>query len=209
MVQGASVGEPIIETSFYGLGTTLFSSAVIKLETAPWTIIVSLPQDVFLEPVASQTRSALLLVAVIVLVVVLIVMAATQLLLGPIKRLTSVVETIAGGDLSVKANVEANDEIGGLAIAFNDMTTNIRRLITDLESEVGSHKLTAENLNKISQAIEQSPVSVMITDLEGGIEYVNPQLCRITGYRENELVGENPRILKSGPTPEAQFKNMW
>jgi diguanylate cyclase (GGDEF)-like protein/PAS domain S-box-containing protein len=208
-IQAVSVSDPIIETRFYGLGTALFSAAVVKLETAPWTIIVSLPQDVFLEPVSAQKQSALLLVGFIVLIVVLIVMAATQLLLGPVKRLTAVVNTIADGDLEAKANVEADDEIGSLANAFNEMTENIKNLIVDLEDEVGSHKLTAENLNKLSQAIEQSPVSVMITDLDGNIEYVNPQLCKITGYTEEELIGENPRILKSGHTPELQFKNMW
>ena len=69
------------------------------------------------------------------------------------------------------------------------MTQNITKLVIDLEDEAGSHKLTAENLNKLSQAIEQSPVSVMITDLDGVIEYVNPQLCKITGYAQNELIG--------------------
>ena len=208
-IQSVSVSDPITETKFYGLGTVRFSSAVVKLDTAPWTIIVSLPQDVFLEPVFAQTQSALILVGVIVFVVVLIVMASTQLLLGPVRRLTSVVNTIAKGDLGAKANVEADDEIGSLASAFNEMTDNISDLIVDLEEEVGSHKLTAENLNKLSQAIEQSPVSVMITDLDGNIEYVNPQLCKITGYSEVELMGKNSRILKSGHTPEMQFKNMW
>ena len=208
-VKATNLRNPVIETKFYGLGTSIFLSAVVKLETAPWTIIVSLPEDVFLEPVVAQKQSAFILVAFIAIVVVLIVMAATQLLLGPIKRLTSVVRDIAGGDLQAKANVEADDEIGGLAIAFNDMTQNINKLIIDLEEEAGSHKLTAENLNKLSQAIEQSPVSVMITDLDGKIEYVNPQFCKITGYRIGELIGQNPRILKSGHTPDIQFKNMW
>ncbi len=208
-IKKASVRSPIIETQFYGLGTAVFSSAVVKLETAPWTLLVSLPQDVFLEPVQSQTKSTLFLVVIIAIIVVLIVMATTQLLLGPIKRLTSVVKSIANGNLRAKANVEANDEIGSLANAFNDMTKNLNTLIVDLEAEVGSHKLTAEHLNKLSQAIEQSPVSVMITDLDGNIEYVNPQLCKITGYSEEELIGENPRILKSGHTSDQQFKNMW
>ena len=208
-VVAASLSKPIIETQFYGLGTAVFSSAVIKLETTPWTIIVSLPQDVFLEPVAAQTQSAFLLVGFIVIIVILIVMAATKLLLGPIKRLTNVVKAIAEGDLNAKANIEAQDEIGSLASAFNEMTQNINTLIIDLEAEVGDHKLTAENLNKVSQAIEQSPVSVMITGLDGEIEYVNPQLCRVTGYKAEEMIGNNPRILKSGQTPEVQFKNMW
>jgi diguanylate cyclase (GGDEF)-like protein/PAS domain S-box-containing protein len=201
--------SPIIETRFYGLGTTMYSAAVMRLATAPWTIIVSLPQDEFLEPVVKQTKNALMLVSVIALIVVLIVMAATQLLLGPVKRLTTVVKSIAEGDLQAKAHIEANDEIGSLAKAFNEMTGSINHLIVDLEDEIGSHKLTAENLNKLSQAIEQSPVSVMITDLDGNIEYVNPKLCDITGYTEEELLGQNPRILKSGHTPAIQFKNMW
>ncbi len=208
-VLSANFNDPIAELKFNGLGTILFSAAVVKLETAPWTIIISQPQDVFLEPVVAQMQSAFLLVAVILIVVVLIVMAATKLLLGPVKRLTKVVKTIADGNLHVKANIEADDEIGGLATAFNDMTANINNLIVDLEEEIGSHKLTAESLNKLSQAIEQSPVSVMITDLQGNIEYVNPQLCKITGYSAEELEGKNPRILKSGHTPEVQFKNMW
>ena len=208
-ILAASVSSPITQTQFYGLGETMFSSAVVKLDTAPWTIIVSLPQSVFLEPVVAQSESALILVLVIVIFVVLIVMAATKLLLGPIKRLTIVVKKIGEGDLGAKAIVEADDEIGGLAGAFNEMTESINELIFDLEDEVGSHKLTAENLNKLSQAIEQSPVSVMITNLDGIIEYVNPQLCRITGYKEEDLLGQNPRILKSAHTPEMQFKNMW
>ncbi|MCK5396606.1 MAG: PAS domain S-box protein, partial [Gammaproteobacteria bacterium] len=208
-IQSASVSSPIIETQFYGLGVAVFSSAVVKLDTAPWTIIVSLPQSVFLEPVVEQSQNALILVVVIVILVVLIVMAATQLLLGPIKRLTTVVKKIAEGDFKAKANIEANDEIGSLANAFNEMTENISNLIVDLEDEVGNHKLTAENLNKLSQAIEQSPVSVMITDLDGVIEYVNPQLCKITGYTEEDLLGQNPRILKSEHTTEIQIKNMW
>jgi diguanylate cyclase (GGDEF)-like protein/PAS domain S-box-containing protein len=201
--------SPIIESGFYSLGTIRYSSAVAHLETAPWLLIVSLPQEVFLEPVNEQKESAFILVAIIALCVVLIVMASTQMLLGPVRRLTTVVKRIASGDLDAKASVEANDEIGDLALAFNDMTTNVKKLIVDLELEVDNHRLTSESLNKLSQAIEQSPVSVMITDLDGNIEYVNPQLCKITGYRSDELIGQNPRILKSGHTPPIQFKNMW
>ena len=208
-VEKTTFTAPIIETQFYGLGTVLFSSAVMKLETVPWTIIISQPQSVFLEPVVEQMQTALLVVAAIIFLVVLIVVGATRFLLGPVKRLTAVVRDIADGDLQAKASVEANDEIGSLAHAFNDMTQSINNLIVDLEDEVGNHKLTTESLRKLSQAIEQSPVSVMITDLEGTIEYVNPQLCAITGYEESDLIGENSRVLKSSHTPDVQFKNMW
>ena len=145
----------------------------------------------------------------IALLVVLIVSGTTRILLEPIRRLTAVVKQIGEGNLEMKANVDTRDEIGGLANAFNDMTNNVRVLVNDLEKEVDDHKLTADSLRKLSQAIEQSPVSVLITDLDGNIEYVNPEFSRVTGYTAEEVKGKNPRILKSGHTPPSQFVNMW
>ena len=76
-ILSANYKDPIVETQFNGLGTALFSAAVVRMETVPWTIVVAQPQEVFLEPVVAQIQSAFLLVAIIVIVVVLIVMAAT------------------------------------------------------------------------------------------------------------------------------------
>ena len=204
-----SYENPVIEARYAGLGETRFLSAVYRLETEPWSIIVSQPLATILAPVEAQKSSAMVLVSIIALVVVLVVLATTNLLLGPVKRLTRVVRQIAEGDLAARAVVEANDEVGSLAAAFNEMTHSVSRLIEDLEDEANRHRLTSENLRKLSQAIEQSPVSVMITDLEGKIEYVNPQLCAISGYSEAELVGQNPRILKSGQMPDTVYQNMW
>lgn len=208
-VRHASVADPIVETSYYSLGTAVYSAAVLRLNSAPWTIVISQLQDVFLAPVEAQMWNAMRLLAAIVVAVIVIVMLTTHLLLNPVRRLTDNVKKIAAGDLKARAKVEADDEIGGLARAFNEMTENIGELIVKLEKEVRKHKQTSESLNKLSQAIEQSPVSVMITDLDGNIEYVNQQLCRISGYTQDELIGQNPRIFKSGDTPEIQFKNLW
>ncbi|MDH3342736.1 MAG: EAL domain-containing protein, partial [Gammaproteobacteria bacterium] len=193
----------------YGLGTDNFLASVVKLETAPWTLVFAQPQDVFLKPIDDQLRNSLVLATVIAIVVMLVMFTATQFLLGPIRRLTEVVKQIGTGNLKVIANVEADDEVGSLAKAFNSMTLNINDLVNNLESEVGQHKLTADNLRKLSQAIEHSPVSVMITDLDGGIEYVNPEFTRVTGYTAEEVMGENPRFLRSDKTPSHQYINMW
>ena len=58
-----------------------------------------------------------------------------------------------------------------------------------------------ENLRKLSQAVEQSPASVVITDTDGAIEYVNQKFVQVTGYSANEVLGKNPRLLNSGKTP--------
>ncbi len=73
-----------------------------------------------------------------------------------------------------------------------------------------SREVMFEEMSKLSRAVEQSPVTVLITDEQGNIEYVNPQFCKLTGYTPKEVIGQNPRILKSeGALPEETYKNLW
>ncbi len=199
----------VIQGSFSGQGEVDHLAMIVPLQTVPWKLVVARPLTHILEPARAQQDTAYLLVCIIVLVVTVIVWVTTHFLLGPVRRLTRVVRQIAEGDLAVQARVEADDEIGHLAQAFNEMTHSVADLIDDLGDEINSHKLTADRLRKLSQAIEQSPVSVMITDLDGTIEYVNPQLCKLTGYSEAELIGRKPSLFKSSKTPEIHFKKLW
>lgn len=64
-------------------------------------------------------------------------------------------------------------------------------------------------MRKLQLVIEQSPHSVVITNRDGNIEYVNPQFEVVTGYSRAEALGQNPRILKSGLTPTQTFQMMW
>lgn len=57
--------------------------------------------------------------------------------------------------------------------------------------------------------IEQSPTTIVITDTEGNIEYVNPKFAELTGYTAHEAIGNNPRILKSGKTDNIIYQNLW
>ena len=76
----------------------------------------------------------------------------------------------------------------------------------------GLEKLVEERsseLKKLSRAVEHSPVSVVITDKQGYIEYVNPVCAEVTGYSRDESIGQNPRILKSGNLPVSFYKDLW
>ena len=66
-----------------------------------------------------------------------------------------------------------------------------------------------DHLLTLSTAIEQSPSVVVITDLQGDIEYVNPKFTELTGYKKEEVLGKNPRILKSGHFRDKIYKEMW
>jgi PAS domain S-box-containing protein len=62
---------------------------------------------------------------------------------------------------------------------------------------------------RLSTAIEQAAESIVITDREGTIQYVNPAFTRVTGYSREEALGQNPRILKSGKHDAAFYQQMW
>jgi PAS domain S-box-containing protein len=67
----------------------------------------------------------------------------------------------------------------------------------------------AEGLRKVSRALEQSPASVVITDTQGTIEYINPKCTEVSGYSMGEARGQTPRIFKSGETNEATYRDLW
>ena len=66
-----------------------------------------------------------------------------------------------------------------------------------------------QQLKKLTVAIEQSPSSIIITDLDGNIEYVNPRFSEVTGYRSEEVLGKNPSLFQSGKTQKDTHDDLW
>jgi PAS domain S-box-containing protein len=75
--------------------------------------------------------------------------------------------------------------------------------------EITEQRKYLAELSKLFQAIQQSPMSVVITDRNGVIEYVNPEFTKVTGYTMEEAIGQTPRILKSGHTPPEFYAELW
>ncbi|BHH82106.1 sensor domain-containing diguanylate cyclase [Desulforhopalus sp. 52FAK] len=69
--------------------------------------------------------------------------------------------------------------------------------------------INARSLLLLSAGIEQSPAAIVITDTDGTIEYVNPKFAEMSGYDSRDIIGENPRILKSGTTSDDTYKDLW
>ena len=72
-----------------------------------------------------------------------------------------------------------------------------------------SNIMRKTDLRKLYEAVEQTPQTVMMTDTEGHIEYVNPSFTQLTGYRAEEVLGENPRLLKSGEHDQDFYRRFW
>ena len=84
-----------------------------------------------------------------------------------------------------------------------------RTMVLSVARDLSERKQAEARLRVLSQAVEQSPASVMITDHRGLIEYVNAKFVQVTGYTLAEVSGQNPRLLKSGAMPAATYGHLW
>ena len=117
---------------------------------------------------------------------------------------------VADGKASFENRLRRSD---GLAI---DVQVDVyviqrgqRKIMVDMWSEITARKQAEAQIRMLSMAVEQSPNTVLITDLDANTVYVNDAFTRITGYGREEMLGHNPRILKSGKTPTATYDAMW
>lgn len=92
-------------------------------------------------------------------------------------------------------------------VTFDDDAKPVHMLGTVID--ITELKRAEEDRRKLSQAVEQSSSTVVITDTEGAIEYVNPKFVETTGYSAEEALGQNPRLMKSGHTSPGEYKEMW
>ena len=116
----------------------------------------------------------------------------------PIRNTVCTLVRKDGEQRIIRKNVELlrdeNGEVVGAVESFVDIT---------------EEKRTEEQLRKLVRAVEQSSSAIVITDVNGNIEYVNPRFTEITGYTAQEAIGNNPRLLKAGDHPPEFYKNLW
>jgi PAS domain S-box-containing protein len=94
--------------------------------------------------------------------------------------------------------------VGTVRVHLDD-TTGFLLCLRDVSEQIRSERFALT----LSQAIEQSPITTVITTIDGTIEYVNPKFTETTGYTVQEALGNNPRIINSGEQPKSVYREMW
>lgn len=110
----------------------------------------------------------------------------------------TIVKTLTGKEKYVQVNWEI---VPGHEETFEKIYVSTIEITKCKYAEIG--------LKNLSTAIQQSPVSVVITNLNGNIEYVNKKFTEITGYSYEEVMNQNPRVLNSGEQPKKFYKELW
>ena len=90
-----------------------------------------------------------------------------------------------------------------------DLGVHANRMMSEINQQHTQLKNQTQELRRLYRAVEQAPMSVVITDSSGRIEYVNPKFTEVTGYSLPEAVGQNPRILKSGHQAGEVYEALW
>lgn len=208
-------GEPGYK--FYTTGDT--QQALVALyapvSAAGYGLILSIPKTVILGPVDNLESYFGLLILLVVIVVLVLAMFTARKVLRRIFTLNKASKIIAAGDYEMKINQHGHDEISELATTFNTMVDDLKarekslnNLNIELEDKVEQRTAAIEaakvQLSDFKDAIDEHSI-VTITDLNGTITFANDKFCHISGYSENELLGQNHRILNSGN----QDKNYW
>lgn len=120
----------------------------------------------------------------------------------PLLRFLSV-PVIEGGKVVLLVGV------GNKSSHYEDLDVESVQIIANDLWRIVQRRRAQERVLQLSRAVEQSPHSVVITDLQGKIQYVNDSFLRTTGYSREEVMGQNPRLLKSGQTPPEVYQAMW
>ena len=96
----------------------------------------------------------------------------------------------------------------GRGEAVFDSEGNPERMSGSIQ-DIDALKKNVDRIRKLSRVVEESPIAVLITDADGKIEYVNSSLLKISGYSLHEVIGQNPRMFKSGESPQEYYENLW
>lgn len=203
----------------------LFVLSPVKIANEQLIVAVAAPLETTLAIVEKVFWARLAALLVIALISALLArLYLYRLIESWVADLSKASTDVAQGNLMARVSTQSVPrELNVLNTRFNDMaaalyyretelTANnkaIQALNEQLAQQLTELELTQQNLQRLSTAVEQSPASIVITDIDANIIFVNDAFTRASGYSAAEAIGQNPRILQSGETSRTTYESLW
>ncbi len=190
------------------IDNTPYYAATLKSESLPWLFFFLVPKIEINNSINAIINTFLIsIILTIIIISILYIVSVNIMVTKPILSLTRETRNFTSkGNIDVDKLSKSKDEIGVLSRDFCNMFNEIAKYRDSMEKLVLER--TAD-LEKLNQAVEQSPSSIIITDTNGVIEYVNPSFTELTGYSFDESIGQKPNILNSGTHDNKLFTELW
>jgi len=202
-----------ITESYTGLSGTHVFGIASYIDTLNWGVISEIPRKEITGPIYTIILSVTGVIALIALLSGGVGLFLVSRLLKPFASLGKAFDRVTSGDYTTKIEPSSVKEIDNIVDGFNRMTQEIlqvERTLKELNDSLEERVIErTADVAKLSHAIEHSSAMVVITDIEGNIEYTNPKFTQVTGYSPEEVKGKNSRVLQSGETPPELFEELW
>ena len=173
-----------------------------------WIIIFEIHDTELYAPITSILLNSLFIVVVIIGITIIITRVVSKHISNPIKLLTERIHKAEQGELDTDIEIKGNDEISEINSAFNHLTTTLEDAQKTVEQQQVELKKQLNDLKYLQKSLNESTYFAT-SDVNGNFTYVNDKFCQNTQYSREELIGKNPRILKSGYHDQAFYKGMW
>lgn len=173
-----------------------------------WVLISIIPQSVILTPIQNTIVDSYYLVIAFVIGTFVITIVISNRISKPLENLIDGIKLAQAGNYDVKIAIKGSNEINAIGESFNDLTATLKvlkqmsdRFTDDLDKQLSEVKF-------MNKALDETAY-LMKVDLDGNMTYVNDRFCELSGYTRSEMLGQNPRMLKSGIHPSEFYKDMW
>ncbi|MCK4863875.1 MAG: response regulator [Gammaproteobacteria bacterium] len=180
----------------------------LNLPGVNWVLISEIDKDEAFASINLLFNLMFILFFLTVIIVIFWAVYQAKRITQPIVKLVDASLAATEGNIKQKVKVDVNNEIAQLADVFNHMLDVRKRHESELEQTTAQAEMAFSELSEQKFALDQHSI-VAITDIKGTITVVNKKFCEVSGYKEEEFLGENHRMLNSGVHDEEFFSVMY